>query len=99
MLHGFMIFKDNNIITTTDGFRHVMAGYKGQSYNNSSMVHGMTPPVASMANVIQAEIPAAGARITIGRNELAKMDIITCHQLYGVVANKTEWLCDIKTAN
>jgi len=99
-IHGFNVFMDDNL-TAASGKRHCLASVRPRSdadWPQASLVHAVTEPAPSDAQVTQILLPGIGM-ITIGRDTLAAKDLYLGHQLYGVAVARPEWLVDIETAD
>ena len=102
-IHGFEVYMDQNIVATTDGYRHNLAFVKSSgngaafaSRSTMAFAWGVLP--APTGGAITAQT-GAGPRITFSYDAKIGSDVIDSRFVYGVVAHRPEWLVDIKTAD
>jgi N4-gp56 family major capsid protein len=92
-IHGFDVVEDNNLVATTDGFRHNVYGVSG-GLTGSSLVHAFG----------QFRDPQAGAvasgqtpRIILGYDMKAGSHVLRGQIYFGVQVYRPEWFGTIKT--
>ena len=95
-IHGFDVIMDNNLVATTDGFRHNMYGVNGGSPLTSSLVHGTATFPA-----IQGGALAVGQnpRLVFSYDLKQGANTMRAEIMYGVAVFRSEWLGTIKTAD
>lgn len=102
-IHGFDVFLDQNIVGTTDGFRHNLAFVRDPSQsglagaNRASLGWAVSPlPQVSAGGVSAGTMP----RITLSYDAKgAGSQIIDSRIQYGTKTIRAVWLIDIKTAD
>lgn len=102
-IHGFDVFMDQNIVGTTDGFRHNLAFVRDPSQsglagaNRAALAWAASPLPAPRAGAL-----SAGTMPRISFSYDAKgggSDVIDSRIQYGTLTVRAAWLIDIKTAD
>lgn len=99
MIKGFEVVRNTTLDATTDGFRHCLAGVYGPDANTCSLVHAFATPEAPRSNVAYQDVPALGMRVYVNYDSKTDSEYLTYTQYFGVLALRSEWLVDIKTAD
>lgn len=102
-IHGFDVFMDQNIVATTDGFRHNLAFVRDPSQsglagvNRAALAWAASPLPAPQAGAISA---GTMPRITFSYDAKGNgSDVIDSRVQYGTKTIRAAWLVDIKTAD
>lgn len=102
-IHGFDVFLDQNIIGTTDGFRHNLAFTRDPAQsgmagiNVAALAWAVSPLAAPMAGALSA---GTMPRITFSYDAKGNgSDVIDSRIQYGTKTIRPEWSVDIKTAD
>lgn len=93
MLHGFTVMLDQNIVSTTDGFRHNLFGVTS-GFTESSIMHGFGTFKAMVSNTLNA---GNAPRLIWTFDPKVGSEVIRAELMYGVQATRPEWLGVIKT--
>lgn len=92
-IHGFDVVMDNNLVATTDGFRHNMYGVNGGLAGSSLVLaYGTFREIAGGA-VAAGQRP----RIIMSYDSKAGCHVMRGQILFGVAVFRDEWLGTIKT--
>lgn len=102
-IHGFDVFLDQNIVGTTDGFRHNLAFVRDPSQsglagaNRAALAWAVSPlPAVAAGGVSAGSMP----RITISYDAKGNgSQIIDSRIQYGTKTIRSAWSVDIKTAD
>ena len=92
-LHGFQVFLDQNVVGTTDGFRHNVAGVYNGTIEGSSICHGY----ATFKPLIDTLSAGNAPRLVWTYDPKVGSQVLRSEVGYGYVALRTKWLVDIKT--
>ena len=100
-IHGFDVFISHNIVETTDGFAHCLAGVRGMDAKNGSMqiAKARYDGINWMSNSKFQVIGANDLLTTFNYDEKGRGEVLGVEQLYGVATFRSEWLVDIKVAD
>lgn len=98
MIHGFNVYMSHNIVETTDGFAHCLAGVSAGPLESSLQI-AYKPYAPLKSNTNTASIPEIGVRLAWQYNNAYFQDEITSQQNFGVATWRSEWLVDINVAN
>jgi hypothetical protein len=99
-VRGFDVFMGHNVVSTTDGFKHLMAGvYTPGNPYQSSLVWAPATHAPMLSNTAHQDVAALGLRTTLAYDQLNVGEAISGNQIYGVTAVRTEWLVDIKVTD
>lgn len=100
MVYGLDVFMGHNVVSTTDGFKHCLAGvYTPNSPEMSSLVWAPAAQAPMKANVSYFDTPALGLRTTFQWDQKALSEAVGLNQIYGVTMVRTEWTADIKVTD
>lgn len=103
-IHGFDVFLDQNVVATTDGFRHNMAFVRdpsqsglGGAVNGAALAWAVSP----LPQVVGGAVSAGSApRITFSYDAKGNgSDVIDSRLQYGTQTIRAAWSVDIKTAD
>lgn len=102
-IHGFDVFLDQNIVGTTDGFRHNLAFVRDPSQsglagaNRAALAWAVSPLPAPQAGAVSA---GSAPRITFSYDAKGNgSDVIDSRVQYGTKTIRAVWSVDIKTAD
>lgn len=97
-IHGFNVFTSNNIVETTDGFAHLIAGYDGGGNPLEGSLQHAFANLAGIVNLSQTPTQIIGGIMLVKAvfDPKVRAEVLHLEQLYGTSAFRTEWLVEIK---
>lgn len=103
-IHGFDVFLDQNIVGTTDGFRHNLAFVRDPSQsglagaiNGAALAWAVSPLSAAVAGAVSS---GTAPRISFSYDAKGNgSDVIDSRIQYGTKTIRSVWFNDIKTAD
>lgn len=100
MVRGFDVFMGHNVVSTTDGFKHCLAGvYTPGNPFQSSLVWAPARHAVMRSATTHADVDALGLRTTFAWDQKNVGEAIGGNQIYGVTMVRTEWTADIKVTD